>query len=286
MKNLGKLWTGAVAYVSLLVGAGLSVAGNLADTDRVRGNLVDAVDIVLAVGPPLATLLVAELFVSEWPRSLSVQSVRWVTTAVVGSLATVVSWLHIHELLMARGQLALVSVLWPIAIDGLAIMAMAKLLVVRMSHVPLDTDKPAVPGQDTADVPLDTDTADVPLDTDTADVPLDTDTADVPLDTDTDTGQDIDVPLTVDTAEGYLSRLSRDMDTDSVPAAPVSTPPVVPGHGTRVVRTSSQAALDTDVQDMLSRGVPAPEVKRTLADKYGVSTKTVGRRFPKQAVEE
>jgi hypothetical protein len=286
MKNIGKLWTGAVAYVSLLVGAGLSVAGNLADTDRVRGSAVDAVDIVLAVGPPLATLLVAELFVSEWPRRLSVQSVRWVTTAVVGSLATVVSWLHIHELLMARGQLALVSVLWPIAIDGLAIMAMAKLLVVRMSHVPLDTagglDTPlsdalaadelsaamsAVPGQGK------------PLDTDIA-VPL----SSVPADT--DTGQDTDVPLTVDTAEGYLSRLSRDMDTDSVPAAPVSGPTVVPGHGTRVVRTSSQAALDTDVRDMLSQGVPAPEVKRTLADKYGVSTKTVGRRFPKPAEKE
>jgi hypothetical protein len=270
MKNLGKLWTGAVAYVSLLVGAGLSVAGNLADTDRVRGDAVDAVDIVLAVGPPLATLLVAELFVSEWPRRFSVQSVRWVTTAVVGSLATVVSWLHIHELLVSRGQLALVSVLWPIAIDGLAIMAMAKLLVVRMSHVPVDTDTvvppPAVPGQDK------------PLDTDTA-VPAD-------ADTDTDTDTDTDVPLTVDTAEGYLSRLSRDMDTTSVPAVPVPAPPVVQGHGTRAVRPSAPSELDTDVLDMLSRGVAPADIKRELADKHGVSTKTVGRRFPKPAGEE
>lgn len=133
--NMSRVWSAAVAYVSLLVGAGLSVAGNLADTYRVRGALVDGVDIVLAVGPPLATLLVAELFVSSWPRKASVQSVRWVATLVVGLLATIVSWLHINELLVARGQLTLVAILWPVAIDGLAIMAMAKILVVRAERL-------------------------------------------------------------------------------------------------------------------------------------------------------
>jgi hypothetical protein len=131
MNKLSTYWTGAVAYLSLLVGAGLSVAGNLADTYRVRGDLVDAVDIALAVGPPLATLLVAELFVSQWPRAWSLQAVRWGGTITVGTLAMVVSWLHLSELLAARGQTALVAILWPLAIDGLAIMAMAKLLAMR-----------------------------------------------------------------------------------------------------------------------------------------------------------
>jgi hypothetical protein len=131
MSKLSTYWTGAVAYLSLLVGAGLSVAGNLADTYRVRGDLVDAVDIALAVGPPLATLLVAELFVSQWPRAWSLQAVRWGGTITVGTLAMVVSWLHLSELLAARGQTALVAILWPLAIDGLAIMAMAKLLAMR-----------------------------------------------------------------------------------------------------------------------------------------------------------
>lgn len=129
--NIGKLWTASVAYASLLTGAGLSVAGNLADTFRIRGVLVDAVDIALAIGPPLATLFVAELFVSEWPRRWSLQTVRWVTTILVGSLAMVVSWLHLSELLAARGQTPMVAMLWPLAIDGLAIMAMAKLLAMR-----------------------------------------------------------------------------------------------------------------------------------------------------------
>jgi hypothetical protein len=131
MSKLSTYWTGAVAYLSLLVGAGLSVAGNLADTYRIRGGLVDAVDIVLAIGPPLATLLVAELFVSQWPRAWSLQAVRWGGTITVGTLAMVVSWLHLSELLAARGQTALVAILWPLAIDGLAIMAMAKLLAMR-----------------------------------------------------------------------------------------------------------------------------------------------------------
>lgn len=135
MSKLGKLWTGAVAYVSLLVGAGLSVAGNLADTYRIRGAQVDAVDIVLAVGPPLATLLVAELFVSDWPRRWSLQTLRWTGVLIVGSLAMIVSWSHINELLAARGQNALVSILWPLAIDGLAIMAMAKILAMRVANL-------------------------------------------------------------------------------------------------------------------------------------------------------
>lgn len=142
MTNLGKLaklWTGAVAYISLLVGAGLSVAGNLADTYRVRGAAVDNVDLALAVGPPLATLLVAELFVSEWPRQFSMQAVRWVTTITVGTLAMIVSWLHLYALLDARGQNDLVAILWPLAIDGLAIMAMAKLLAMRGGHVRVAT---------------------------------------------------------------------------------------------------------------------------------------------------
>jgi hypothetical protein len=117
---------------------------------------------------------------------------------------------------------------------------------------------------------------------DTGHVPTDI-VSTVPLDT--DTGQDIDVPLTVPDVDNWMSRLSRDMDTDTVPAAPVSAPSAVQGHGTRAVRPAVPDALDTDVLDMLSRGVPVPEIKRTLADKHGVSTKTVGRRFPKPAEE-
>lgn len=134
IQKASKVWTGAVAYVSLLVGAGLSIAGNLADTVRLRSDALDQVDIALAIGAPLASLLVAEMFVSKWPANWSVQSIRWVATVVVGALAMIVSWSHIHALLLARGQEHIVAILWPLAIDGLAIMAMAKILVTR-GHV-------------------------------------------------------------------------------------------------------------------------------------------------------
>jgi hypothetical protein len=178
----------------------------------------------------------------------------------------ITSFLNLHALMVKANEPGMAQLTGPLAIDGVMLGCTIMLLAVRVR----DT------GQDSGTV-----------DTDTA-VPgqgklLDTDTA-VPMDM--DMGQDTDVPLTVDTAEGYLSRLSRDMDTTPVLAVPVSAPPVVQGHGTRAVRLSAPAELDTDVQDMLSWGVPVPEIKRTLADKYGVHPKTVGRRFPKQAVEE
>ncbi len=92
------------------------------------------------MGPPIATLLVAELFVSEWPRSWSLQTLRWAGMLLVGSLAAIVSWSHINELLSARGQNTLVAVLWPLAIDGMAIFAMAKLLAMRVHRGHADAD--------------------------------------------------------------------------------------------------------------------------------------------------
>jgi len=153
IQKASKVWTGAVAYVSLLVGAGLSIAGNLADTVRLRTSALDEVDIALAIGAPLASLLVAEMFVSAWPRTWSIQSIRWVATLAVGALAMIVSWAHIHALLVARGQEPVVAILWPLAIDGLAIMAMAKILVTR-GHGQLAKPEPVAKERVTVDTIL------------------------------------------------------------------------------------------------------------------------------------
>lgn len=245
MNKLSTYWTGAVAYLSLLVGAGLSVAGNLADTYRVRGDLVDAVDIALAIGPPLATLLVAELFVSQWPRAWSLQAVRWGGTITVGSLAMVVSWLHLSELLAARGQTALVAILWPLAIDGLAIMAMAKLLAMR-GH-----GQPATP--DTVDTPDTVATPDTPDTVDTVatpDTPVDWDAElarwDMAIDA---TGQDV-----ATAAEAILR--------------PVATAPVVAG-------------VPAEARDLLaawdSAAVPVADVDALLAAHFGRNPRTIRR---------
>lgn len=133
MTKLGKLWTGAVAYVSLLVGAGLSVAGNLADTYRTRGADVDNLDRVMAAGWPILVLLAIEMFVSpRWSPRRMFQVWRWVGCLAVGGMAMVVSWTHLHDLMTARSQLPVVAIVGPLAIDGMAIMATGLILSTRV----------------------------------------------------------------------------------------------------------------------------------------------------------
>jgi hypothetical protein len=178
MTKLGKLWTGAVAYVSLLVGAGLSVAGNLADTYRTRGPATDTLDQVMAAGWPILVLLAIEMFVSpRWSAARMFQVWRWTGCLAVGGMAMVVSWTHLHDLMSSRGQMSLVSVLGPLAIDGMAIMATGLILSTRTRG---QQDRTADTGQDTwAD--RTTDNIASVLDTDTgqdniADTGQDTDT--------------------------------------------------------------------------------------------------------------
>jgi len=139
--KLGRLWTGAVAYVSLLVGAGLSVAGNLADTYRTRGADIDNLDKVMAAGWPILVLLAIEMFVSpRWSPARMFQAWRWIGCLAVGGMAMVVSWTHLHDLMASRGQLYIVSVLGPLAIDGMAIMATGLILSTRVRGQLPDTD--------------------------------------------------------------------------------------------------------------------------------------------------
>lgn len=141
MTKLGKLWTGAVAYVSLLVAAGVSMAGNLADTYRTRAGQVDSLDKVLAVIWPLFVILAIEMFVNpRWKRTPMFQAWRWLGCLAIGGMAMVASWTHLHDLMASRGQLPVVAILGPLAIDGMAIMATGLILSTRVrGHVVTDT---------------------------------------------------------------------------------------------------------------------------------------------------
>lgn len=133
MTTLGKLWTDAVAYVALILGAGLSIAGNVADTYRSRAAATDPLDIVMAVAWPALVVLMVEIFVSTrwtglaWPMQL----LRWLGTLSIGGMAMRVSWVHLNDLMASRGQKADVAILGPLAIDCLAIMATALILAGR-----------------------------------------------------------------------------------------------------------------------------------------------------------
>jgi hypothetical protein len=295
--TLGRVWTAAVAYVALVIGAGLSITFNVVDVTSTRGVQVDRWDILTAVAFPVLVVLMVELFVSRlwvgtrWPM----QVIRWAGTVSIGGIAMRVSWTHGHDFFLSRGQAADVANLGPIAVDLLAIMATALILSGRTagqrdSRTDAERVQDSLTAQEdklaalsgrglSTDAPTRLDT---PRDMSQAGVDS---LSTVPL----DTGQDIDVPLTVDTAEGYLSRLSRDMDTDSVPAAPVSAPPVVQGHETRPFRQrGTEDALDVAVAAILLDRDLTPADKAHLAANHGVTTKTVGRRAAalKPAAEE
>lgn len=145
MTRKGKLWSYGVAYVSLGVGAGVSVAGNIADTHRIAedsGRTPDNLDIFIAGFWPAAVLLVIEMFVSRlWPKSFGAQTIRWSASITFGFIAAFMSWIHLSDLLLSRAQPETVATLGPLAIDGLAIMATALILAARGHRV--DTPAPA-----------------------------------------------------------------------------------------------------------------------------------------------
>jgi hypothetical protein len=256
------------ARAGLVLGVLASVVGNVANAFLTETTVSIVLRAPLAVVWPAFLFVAVEVLVRNRDSRGPLARMGQAALLTVTVPTAITSFLNLHALMVKANEPGMAQLTGPLAIDGVMLGCTIMLLAVRVR----DT------GQDTGTVDTDKPLSYV-TEADTY-----TDTTPVPLDT--DTGQDTDVPLTVDTAEGYLSRLSRDMDTTPVPAVPVSAPPVVQGHGTRSVRPSAPDALDTDVRDMLSRGVAPADIKRELAVKYGKSTKTVGRRFPKPAGEE
>lgn len=143
MNKITKAWTYGVAYLSLAVGSGVSISGNIADTYRVATEVArtpDGLDIAISAFWPAAVLLAIEMFVSRlWPRTRPMQSVRWAGSLGIGFVAMYVSWHHLADLLSSRGQDGVVATLGPLAIDGLAIMATGLILSSRGHKINLDT---------------------------------------------------------------------------------------------------------------------------------------------------
>ena len=266
MTKIGKLWTGAVAYVSLLVGAGLSVAGNLADTYRTRGDAVDTLDKVMAAGWPILVLLAIEMFVSpRWSSARMFQAWRWLGCLAVGGMAMVVSWTHLHDLMHSRGQLTAVSFLGPLAIDGMAIMATGLILSTRVrGHV----TRPAMT-PDEAQMRLNSLTA------------PDTD----PVRLDLSAGVDTDISVTrpdgeLDAwAQGYedaLSTVGKQLADEAQAHLSTLSAPLP-----RRTRTASGTSVPQEFADMAAAWDPSAlsraDMVQLSATHFGVSTRTARR---------
>lgn len=273
MTRLGKLWTGAVAYVSLGVGAGLSVAGNLADTYRTRGAATDTLDRFLAAGWPLLVLLAIEMFVSpRWSSKRMFQAWRWLGCLAVGGMAMVVSWTHLHDLMASRGQLDIVAILGPLAIDGMAIMATGLILSTRTrGHADTATMSKPVSGHEVdMDTIRDRWTSDMSNPSRVQDItpavamatepgqPWPEDMSDLMSWTD---GHDRAVSQA---AEDMVSEIERELSgATTVPRVPVVSG--MPDEARELIGAWEPSAL------------PWPDAEKLLAGHFGKSTRTIRR---------
>lgn len=82
----------------------------------------------VAAWPPVALLLVVEVLARS---PLPVGRVRWAAiggATVVAVVAAVASFHHMHEVALAAGESPLVAILFPLSVDGLAVVASVALL--------------------------------------------------------------------------------------------------------------------------------------------------------------
>lgn len=297
MNTITKAWTYGVAYLSLGVGAGVSIAGNVADTYRTSlsvGHSPDGLDITISAFWPAAVLLAIEMFVSRlWPRAAAMQTVRWVGSLGIGFVAMYSSWHHLSDLLASRGQDNLVAAIGPLAIDGLAIMATGLILSSRghkvnfsdtpvMTAATADTDTPAVTvprrqyfatAQDVAEseAAFRGDIGNMTTLPSMTEADIDRWAADI---ADTATASESDTDL--------FSRLAADVATPSTPAAPV-----IPGlvSAVRPISPAGPRADASDVTALLAAWMDTPEddrpdsadVVKALAVRFGRSERTARR---------
>lgn len=242
IETFKRLWAAGIAYLALLLGAGLSVAGNVADTFRTRGPLTDGLDIIMAAAWPILVLVTIELFVSRlWATSRGYQALRWTGCLAIGTMAMLVSWVHLHDLLATRGQLTAVAIVGPLAIDGMAIMATGLILSTRTGVAVLVQD---VPAETDADVPIH--------------------------------------PTYQETQADMWKRLEDEMGgyqpiSPAYAAAPVSGAPAL-ARSNEVKPESIPRLARLEILAEAEAGAPAGRVITTLAEAHGVSTRT-GRRW-------
>lgn len=275
MTKLGKLWTGAVAYVSLGVGAGLSMAGNLADTYRTRGAATDTLDEVMAIGWPALVILAIEMFVSpRWSAKTMFQVWRWLGCLAVGGMAMVVSWTHLHDLMASRGQLDIVAILGPLAIDGMAIMATGLILSTRTrGHADMSTMSTPVSGHE---VDMDTWT---PVMADTWTRETDGHVRDHAMATEPGQPWPEDMSNLMSWTGGH-DRAVADMSKDMVAEIERELSGASMA-GVDAPRTPVVSGVPAEARELIQAWnpllVPSREVDALLAAHFGVSTRTIRR---------
>ncbi|MBN3584892.1 DUF2637 domain-containing protein [Algoriphagus aestuarii] len=127
----GKPRSNAIPWTAFLLGAGASIAANVAHAAERNADGTDIGAMLFAAWAPVALLLVAEMMVrGQRPRGL-LTVVEWVGAFLVALAAAVVSYGHMRGLLLQYGESELVAVLLPLSVDGLVVVASVALAAGR-----------------------------------------------------------------------------------------------------------------------------------------------------------
>jgi hypothetical protein len=133
----GRSW----AYLGALVGAGVSVAANVAHSyvppaGAASGWSPHTGAVVGAVFWPVALLVAIEVLARvAWPAGGRWLIVRFGGLGPVATVAAVVSYRHLSGLLSFYGEDAITATVGPLAVDGLMVMATGALLATRPGGV-------------------------------------------------------------------------------------------------------------------------------------------------------
>ena len=142
------------AYTGVVLGAVVSIAANVAasfipPTNAAAGWVPPTGAVVSAVFWPVLLMVAVELFARiGWPPGWRWLLLRGAGLLPVAVIAAVVSYRHLSALLRSYGEDKLTSMLGPVAVDGLMVMAAGALLASSASRTP---DPPATTPQAVSD---------------------------------------------------------------------------------------------------------------------------------------
>jgi hypothetical protein len=129
-----------VAYVGLLVGITISVAGNIGHAyvppiGESRATWTPGAGIVAsAVIWPIMLFLTLEIMLNiRWPDEWYIHVVRWGVLGVVAFVAAFVSYQHLSGLLRYWDETKFAWHYGPLAVDGLLTMSTTALIVIKMN---------------------------------------------------------------------------------------------------------------------------------------------------------
>lgn len=135
-----------VAWSALLLGGSMSVAANVLHVTQVVGPGMGGASVPQAVGAsfwPVALILSIEVIARvNWPDAKVYTALRWGGVGAVALVAAIVSYRHMHGLLLHWGEESITALLGPLGVDGLVTVGAVALMAIshnRTSPKPTPT---------------------------------------------------------------------------------------------------------------------------------------------------